>query len=93
MISRQTSLSKNIVQFCRFLRQKNFTVSIEEEALALQALSFIEYSNKNIFRTALKAILCRSHAQIIEFDILFNQYWKEWASAVDSKLKSQQQRL
>lgn len=91
MISRQTSLSKNIVQFCRFLRQQNFSVSIEEETLSLQALAFIDYSHKDIFRTALKAILCRSHAQLNEFDALFNQYWKELASAVDSKLKPQQQ--
>lgn len=91
MISRQTSLSKNIIQFCRFLRQQNFSVSIEEEALCLQALQFIQYQQKAIFRQALKSVLCRSHVQLNAFDTLFNQYWKELASAVDSKLKPQQQ--
>ena len=90
MINRQTSLSANIVQFCRFLRQQHFTAGIEEEALALQALSFIDYNNSMVFREALKAILCRNRAQLMEFDILFNQYWKELASAVESKLKQQQ---
>ncbi|TAL44983.1 MAG: VWA containing CoxE family protein, partial [Chitinophagaceae bacterium] len=49
MITRLTSLSQNIVQFCRFLRQKGFTVTVEEEATALQALQFIDYSNNKIF--------------------------------------------
>jgi len=91
MITRKTSLSKNIIQFCRYLRHKNFIVGIEEEAMALQALEFINYNSKEIFRQALKAILCRSLAQLNEFDALFNQYWKEVTEGVDSKIKTQQQ--
>ena len=91
MISRQTSISKNIVQFCRFLRQNNFAVGVDDEATALQALQHIDYSSKNIFRQALKAVLCRSHAQLETFDILFHQYWKELNEAVDSKIKTEQQ--
>jgi uncharacterized protein len=91
MIFRQTSLSANIVQFCRFLRTKGFVLSVEEETTALTALQFIDYHDKNIFRTALKAVCCRSKQQLSEFDALFNQYWKEIADAVDSKLKQEQQ--
>lgn len=91
MIFRQTSLSANVVQFCRFLRTKNFSLGVDEETTALIALQFIDYRDKNVFRNALKAVCCRSKQQLAEFDILFNQYWKELAEAVDSKLKSQQQ--
>jgi uncharacterized protein len=88
MIMRQTSLSKNIVQFCRFLRLHNFTLSVEEEAAALDALRFIDYSNQDIFRVALKTVLCKSRNQLQEFDSLFDEYWKELSKAVDSKVKT-----
>lgn len=62
-------------------------MGVPEEATALQALEFIEYDSKVIFRLALKAVLCRSHAQLYAFDTLFNEYWKEVAEAVDAKAK------
>jgi len=89
MITRQTSLSKNIVQFCRYLRLKNFALSAEEEALALKALQFIDYTSMNVFHSALKAILCRSKTQTNEFDNLFYKYWNELEKAVDSKIKDE----
>ena len=89
MIIRQTSLSKNIVQFCRFLRQKGFNVGMEEEAATLQALQYIDYSSNTIFLLALKTILCRSKMQLDEFDNLFHEYWKELEKAVDAKKKDE----
>lgn len=87
MITRQTSLSKNIVQFCRFLRQKGFGVTIEEESLSLQALQFIDYNNNEVFRQTLKATLCHNKTQLDEFNDLFYEYWKELEKAVESKTK------
>jgi uncharacterized protein with von Willebrand factor type A (vWA) domain len=87
MITRQTSLSKNVVQFCRFLRQKGFAVSVEEETLSLQSLQFIDYSDNEVFRLALKAALCHNKSQLDEFDNLFYEYWKELEKAVDSKVR------
>lgn len=89
MITRQTSLSKNIVQFCRFLRQKGFSVTIDEESLSLQALQFINYNDNDIFRRALKATLCHNKRQLDDFDSLFDEYWTQLNSAVDSKKKEQ----
>jgi len=87
MMIRQTSLSANIVQFCRFLRQKNFPAGVEEESLTLQALQFIDYTDHPTFRLTLRTTLCRSKIQVEEFDTLFNDYWKELEKAVDSKSK------
>lgn len=87
MIVRQTSLSANIIQFCRFLRLKNFTIGIEEEALTLQGLQYINYTNPTIFRLALRTTLCRSKSNADEFDGLFDEYWKEVEKAIDSKSK------
>ncbi len=87
MILRRESLSANIVQFCRFLRQKGFAVGVEEEAITLEALQLIDYTDPSIFSIAVKATLCRSKTQAEEFDILFNDYWKQLAKAVDAKTK------
>ena len=64
---------------------------MEEEATALNALQFIDYSDRNIFALALKSVCCRSRAQQNEFDALFNEYWKETNRAIDSKIKIPQQ--
>ncbi|MEO6000704.1 MAG: VWA domain-containing protein [Chitinophagaceae bacterium] len=87
MILRQTSLSANIVQFCRFLRSRSFTLSVEEEATALDAMQFINYTDRQIFKLALKTVLCRNRKELNEFDILFIEYWKELSKAIDAKLK------
>ena len=52
MLHRHTSLSKNIIQFCRHLRYKGFVLGVEEETTALNALQYIDYNSKDIFRAA-----------------------------------------
>lgn len=89
MISRLGSLSGNIVQFCRFLRLKGFSVSTEEESAALKALQYIDYTRSNDFLLALKVSLCRSKKQLDAFDELFTNYWKELEKAVDAKIKDE----
>jgi uncharacterized protein with von Willebrand factor type A (vWA) domain len=87
MILLRTSLAENIVQFCRFLRHKGFTAGTEEETITLRALQLIDYSDPSIFQLALKTTLCRSRTQAEEFDLLFNDYWKQAGKAVDAKIK------
>jgi uncharacterized protein len=87
MIPRQTSLSKNIVHFCRFLRQNGFALSVEDESAALNALQYTDPGSASVFLLTLKAILCRSKPQLDEFDNLFHEYWKELGKALDSKIK------
>jgi len=89
MTTRLTSLSKNIVRFCRFLRQQGFTIGVEEEAVALEALQFIDYTSHEVFFLSLKTILCRSKKQLDEFDNLFMDYWKQLGKAVDAKSKDE----
>ncbi len=88
MIYRQASLSRNIVQFCRFLRHHGFNVSTEEETTALKSLQLIKYNDKQVFSLALKAVLCRSKSQLDKFDELFTEYWNEFNKAIDSKVKT-----
>ena len=91
MIARHTALSANIVAFCRFLRQKGFILSAEEQADALQSLVWIDYTKPAELRDALKAVLCRNRRNLEVFDALFQEYWKELEQAVDSKVARQEQ--
>jgi len=86
-VNRLTSLSKNIIQFSRYLRLQGFTVGIEEEALILQSLQHFDFSSHELFFLLLKTIICRSKAQLDAFDNLFNEYWKQLNKAVDAKQK------
>ncbi len=89
MISRQTSLSGNIVQFCRFLRLNGFAVGVDEESLALLALQHIDFKSSKLFYEAMKAVLCRNKEQAEIFSNLYNEYWKKLDLALDSKEKAE----
>ncbi len=90
MIARQTSLSANVVAFCRFLRAKGFTIGVEETSCALQALTYADLSGRAGVCAVLKAALCRNRSQLNAFDELFATYWKELDRAVDAKIAGQQ---
>ena len=84
-IKRQTELSANIVQFCRYLRKQDYRIGPEEEADALQSLAYIPIGDQETFRLALKSLLARTRIQQEQFDAHFDRYWKELEQAVDAK--------
>lgn len=93
MITRKTSLSANIVSFCRFLRQKGFTIGPAEETDALLALEKLApFHRSEAMQLCLKAALARTLAQQIQFDELYTQYWRELEKAVNSKRKDEPNR-
>lgn len=87
MIHRKTTLSENIVAFCRFLREHGFSISVQDETTALEALSYISYQNRLDFQTALAITLVKKVQQLEVFNRLFDDYWKELEKALDSKIK------
>lgn len=88
LINRQTSLSANIVSFCRFLRQHGFTIGPAEEADALLALeNLAPFHSPEAMQLCLKATLARTRAQQLQFDELYTQYWRELEKAVNAKRK------
>ena len=87
MVTRRTTLSHNIIAFCRFLRENGMAIGPDEEATALLALAKIDLGYRDGFRLALRTILCRRVQDMEPFDRLFAQYWKELEKAVDSKVK------
>jgi uncharacterized protein len=90
LIQRHTSLSANIVAFCRFLRKEGFAIAPPEEADALRTIEILEpFYAPETMRDALKVILTRSQDQADRFDELYNYYWKQVEKATDSKKAEQ----
>lgn len=87
LIQRQTTISGNLVQLCRFLRTKGFTLSIKEESDALTAITLLPIGDKDTFHTALKSIFVKSKWQFEQFDDLYEEFWEQLKKAVDSKTK------
>jgi uncharacterized protein len=91
LLQRQTSLSANIVQFCRYLRTEGFNIAAPEEADALRTIEILEpYQEQAQLCLALKTILSRSREQAERFDELFDYYFKQLEKAIDSKVTEQE---
>ena len=71
LIQRHTSMSANIVAFCRHLRSEGFNISAAEEADALKTLEILDpFSAPETMRLALRTVLTRTPSQVIRFDEL-----------------------
>lgn len=91
MIQRKTSLSENVIAFCRFLRGQGFVIGVQEQASALKALTFINFEERDNFRDALRTTLVKNVQNLLKFDRLFDDYWKELEKSVDAKIKDSEE--
>jgi len=92
MIQRQTTLSANLLAFCRFLRTKGYAIGPAEEADALLGLELTNpFDDPLSFQLCLQSTLCRSPQQLKLFPDFYQQYWKELDRAVDSKTKEKEE--
>lgn len=88
LIRRQTSLSANVIAFCRFLRNEGFLIGPREEADALQSLLLSPaFEGPAALEMVLATTLVKSRDQAKKFPNLYRQFWKELEKAVDSKSK------
>ena len=87
-ISRKTSLTENIISFCRYLREHEFIVGPDTQADALRAMTLVRINSWQELCDLLKSILPKNKRQVAVFDKLFYAYWQELDKAVDSKVKS-----
>lgn len=88
MIQRQTSLSGNVVAFCRYLREHEFRIGPNDAQQALEAVQLTApFDSPSHLQLCLQAILCRSPKQLQQFPLLYQNYWQELDRAVDSKIK------
>lgn len=91
LIKRHTSLTANVVAFCRYLRSEGFKIAAPEEADALRTIEILQpYNATENLRLALKICLVRTLGQAERFDELYDYYWKQVQKATDSKISEQQ---
>lgn len=86
-MKRRTALSHHVIQFCAFLRQKEFPIGPQEQQEALQSLVNIDWKDSTQFKLVLQCTLCKSYEQFAQFDELYFHYWKSLSKSVDSKVK------
>jgi len=87
LIKRQTTISGNLVQLCKFLRGKGYNTATREESDAMKALCHLPIGDKSQFEAALKSIFVKSKWQFEQFDELYEEFWEQINTAVDSKTK------
>lgn len=71
----QSSLTANVVAFCRLLREHEFSVGPAEESDVMRALTLIRIGHREEFRLSLRAILASSQREQERFDALYAEYW------------------
>lgn len=92
LVERQTTISGNLVQLCKFLRDNGFVLGTQEESDAMEALTFLPIGKENVFKMALKSTFAKSKWQFEQFDGLYEEFWEQLQKAIDSKTKDIQEK-
>ena len=90
LITRKTSLPEHIIQFVRFLRTKNFQVSVHEELEILKVLESGIPTSYAYQKSFFKSILVKSRKQFLTFSEIYDDYWTQLARAEDGKIKTEE---
>src|SRR6185437_1279179 len=71
-----TDLERNILAFCRLLRERDLLVSPSEVISAVQSAHLIDLSDRDEFKLALRGILTARPEDLPVFDTVFEQFWR-----------------
>jgi uncharacterized protein with von Willebrand factor type A (vWA) domain len=71
-----TDLQRNILAFCRLLRERDLLVSSSEVIAALESTHLIDLSDRDEFKLALRGILTARPEDLPVFDAVFEQFWR-----------------
>jgi len=71
----EPSFATQIVEFCRYCRDNGLSAGITESGDALTAVRAVGVSDREILKSALRAILCSSKDEWDQFDELFAAFW------------------
>lgn len=93
LITRKTSLPEHIIQFVRFLRTKDFTVSAYEELEILQVLEKGIPTSYAHQKAMYKSILVKNRKQFLTFGEIYDDYWTQLARAEDGKIKNEEKEV
>src|SRR5260370_2198292 len=71
----EESLASRIVEFCRFCRDRGLSAGIKESVDAVSAARAVGISDREILKSALRAVLCSNKDEWDQFDELFMSFW------------------
>src|SRR5919199_4977737 len=74
--ARHTDLQRNIVSFCRLLRERDLLVSPSEVIDALRTSEAVDLSDRNEFKVALRSVLTSKPEDVPVYDATFDEFWR-----------------
>src|SRR5260370_13789346 len=73
---KHTGLQRNIVDFCRLLREREMLVTPSEVIDAIRTADAVDLSDRQEFKTALRSVLTARPEDIPLHDATFDEFWR-----------------
>src|SRR6202165_586184 len=74
--ARHTDLQRNIIDFCRVLREREMLVTPSEVIDAFRTADMVDLSDRYEFKTALRSVLTARPEDIPLHDATFDEFWR-----------------
>jgi uncharacterized protein len=74
--ARHTDLQRNIIDFCRLLRDREMLVTPSEVIDAIRTADAVDLSDRQEFKTALRSVLTARPEDIPIHDATFDEFWR-----------------
>src|SRR3982074_3634507 len=74
--ARHSDLQRNIIDFCRLLREREMLVTPSEVIDAIRTADAVDISDRQEFKTALRSVLTARPEDIPLHDATFDEFWR-----------------
>src|SRR5919206_3789145 len=74
--ARHADLQRNIIDFCRLLRDREMLVTPSEVIDAIRTADAVDLSDRQEFKTALRSVLTARPEDIPIHDATFDEFWR-----------------
>src|SRR5207302_6768237 len=73
---RHSDLQRNIIDFCRLLREREMLVTPSEVIDAIRTADAVDITDRHEFKTALRSVLTAKPEDIPVHDATFDEFWR-----------------
>src|SRR5215472_17408854 len=74
--ARHSDLQRNIIDFCRLLRDREMLVTPSEVIDAIKTADAVDITDRQEFKTALRSVLTAKPEDIPVHDASFDEFWR-----------------
>ena len=75
MTSQEDNFASHVVEFCRFARKSGLSAGVKETVDVLAAARATGVGDREVFKAAMRAVLCSSKDEWDQFEELFAAFW------------------